>query len=53
MSLTRYVFTSPDDPELYVTVTDQMTGFPDRVMGNEASAEPVPQIVQTFKFFSK
>lgn len=50
MSLTRYVFASPDDPELYVTVTDQMTGFPDRVAGNEAIAELVPQIVQSFQF---
>lgn len=53
MSLTRYVFTIPENPELYVTVTDQMTGFPDRVAGNEAIAELVPQIVQSFQFQSQ
>ena len=47
MTLTRYVFVSPVDPEVWVVVSDQMTGFPDRVEGNEAIAALVPQIVQT------
>ena len=48
MTMTRYVFVHPDNPEVYVVVSDQITGFPDRVLGNEAIVEWVPQIVQTF-----
>jgi hypothetical protein len=51
-SLTRYVFTCPDAPELYVTLTDQLTGYPERVIGNEAIADLVPEIVQSFQFGS-
>lgn len=50
MSITRYVFQSPTNPELYVTLTDQLTGFPDRVAGNEAVAELMTEIVDTFAF---
>jgi hypothetical protein len=50
MTLIRYVFASPENPELYVTLSDQMTGFPDRVSGNEAIADLVPAVVATFEF---
>jgi hypothetical protein len=50
MSLTRYVFAHPEAPEVYLTLTDQMTGFPDRVSGSEAIAALVPQIVSSFGF---
>jgi hypothetical protein len=50
MTLTRYVFASPESPEVYVTLTDQMTGFPDRVSGNEQVAEVVPAVVATLEF---
>jgi hypothetical protein len=53
ISLTRYVFTTPEDPELYVTITDALTGFPDRVAGNEAIAAQVPQVVHSFKFANR
>jgi hypothetical protein len=53
MSLTRYAFTNPADPDLYVTISDQLTGFPDRLAGNEAIAEQVPQIVSSFAFGSR
>jgi hypothetical protein len=47
MSIARHVFQSPTDPELYVTLTDQLTGFADRVMGNEAVAEVIPLLLDT------
>jgi hypothetical protein len=50
MVLTRYAVVSPDDPEVRVAITDQMTGFVDRVAGNEAIAELVPATMATFKF---
>jgi hypothetical protein len=53
MSVARYVFTPPDALELYVTVADQLTGFPERVAGNEAIADRVPQIAQSFQFGSQ
>jgi energy-coupling factor transporter ATP-binding protein EcfA2 len=50
MTMARYVFVSPADPTLHVVITNQMTGWPDRVAGNEAIAELVPQILQAFAF---
>ena len=50
MSLTRYVFRSPEDAQVYVTLTDALTGFPDRLAGNEAIAEQASMIVQTAQF---
>jgi hypothetical protein len=50
MTLARYVFAHPEFPEVYVTLTDQMTGFPDRVSGNEAIAELVPAVIATLRF---
>lgn len=49
MTLTRYVLTNPTDPELWVVISDQMTGFADRVEGNEAIAALVPQIVSSLR----
>lgn len=50
MSLTRYVFRSPEDAQVYVTLTDALTGFPDRLADNEAIAEQASMIVQTARF---
>jgi hypothetical protein len=50
MVLIRYAVASPNDPEVHVAITDQMTGFPDRVAGNEAIAELLPAVVATFEF---
>ena len=50
MSLTRYVFAHPEHPEVYLTLTDMMTGFPDRVAGSESIAAQIPQIVSSFGF---
>jgi hypothetical protein len=46
----RYVFPSPADGELRVVLSDMLTGFSERVEGNEAVAELIPLIVATFEF---
>jgi len=32
---------------VYVVISDQMTGFPDRLKGNESIANLVPRIIHT------
>jgi hypothetical protein len=46
----RYVFPSPRNGELRVVLNDMLTGFSERVEGNEAVAEVIPLIVATFEF---
>jgi hypothetical protein len=50
ITLERYVFTHPQDSELRVVLSDMLTGFKERVQGNEAVAEWMPLIVGTFEF---
>jgi hypothetical protein len=50
MWLARYVFQDPDNPEVWVVVGDYLSGFPDRVEGNEALVKVLPAIVATFEF---
>jgi hypothetical protein len=50
MWLARYVFQDPQNPEVRVVLIDYLRGFPDRVTGNEALVERVPEIVATFEF---
>jgi hypothetical protein len=50
ITLKRYVFTHPQDSELRVVLSDMLTGFKERVQGNEAVAEWMPLIVGTFEF---
>jgi hypothetical protein len=52
MTMTRYVAVHPGSPELYVVISDQMTGFSDRVKGNESIANLVPRIIQTLSLGS-
>jgi len=47
MALTRYAAAHPGNPEVYVVISDQMTGFPDRLKGNESIANLVPRIIHT------
>jgi hypothetical protein len=44
----RYVFQDPENPERWVTVSDYLSGFPDRVEGNQALVELLPEILATF-----
>jgi hypothetical protein len=50
MWLARYVFQDPENPELWVAVSDCLSGFPDRVEGNEALVELLPAVLATFEF---
>jgi hypothetical protein len=50
MWLTRYVFRDPQNPEVSVVLIDYLSGFPDRVEGNERLVELLPAIVETFEF---
>jgi hypothetical protein len=50
MRLTRYVFRDPQNPEISVVLIDYLSGFPDRVEGNEPLVELLPAIVETFAF---
>ena len=50
ITLERYVFTHPQDGELRVVLSDMLTGFQERVQGNEAVAERIPLILETFEF---
>lgn len=47
---TVYVFRHPADPNVHVIVSDAINGFAERVVGNEAIAARVPQIVATLTF---
>jgi hypothetical protein len=44
------VFVSPTDPELYVTLADLLSGFPDRLADNESIAQQVSAILNTARF---
>jgi hypothetical protein len=46
----RYIFQHPQSSALRVTLRDQLSGFPDRVPGNEAVIDLVNQILTTFTF---
>jgi hypothetical protein len=50
MWLARYVYQDPEHPEVSVVVGDYLSGFPDRVEGNEALIELLPAILSTFEF---
>jgi hypothetical protein len=49
MTITRYAFASPADPER-VMITRQLAGVPDRVLGSAAIAGRLPDILATFRF---
>lgn len=46
----RYVFQHPQDDLLRVTLIDYISGFPERLAGNEQVAETVDAIVNTFEW---
>jgi hypothetical protein len=50
MWMARYVFRDPQNPEVSAVLVDYLSGFPDRVEGNEALVERLPAIVETFAF---
>jgi hypothetical protein len=50
MWVARYVFRDPQNPGVWVVLIDYLSGFPDRVEGNEALVELLPAIVATFEF---
>lgn len=50
IQLIRYVIQDPENPELWIVVNDAVSGFPDRVKGNEAVAATVLPIVESVVF---
>lgn len=46
----RYVFQDPDDAQLRVVFIDSLSGFSDRVEGNEEIIALIPQVLATFEF---
>lgn len=46
----RYIFQDPQNPEVRVSLIDYLTGFPERLEGNEALAVLLPAIIDTFEF---
>jgi hypothetical protein len=49
-SIIRYMFTSPSDASLHVILTDALSGFPERVEGNEDISSLAQEIVRTLRF---
>jgi hypothetical protein len=47
MAPIRYVIQHPERPEVWIVLTDMISGFSSRVDGNEAVAEVIPLIVAT------
>ncbi len=50
ISLSRYVFQEPGNPDVRVVLIDYVSGFPDRAAGNEAIIDQVGEILETFQF---
>jgi hypothetical protein len=50
IQLVRYVIRHPEDPELWIIINDVISGFPDRLKGNEAVAASVMPIVESITF---
>jgi hypothetical protein len=48
--LIRYVIQHPGNPELWIVISDTISGFSDRVAGNEEVAAMVLPIVESFRF---
>jgi hypothetical protein len=45
----RYVLQHPADPELWLVLTDSITGFPDRAAGNEAALAAFAAILESLQ----
>jgi hypothetical protein len=52
LSMIRYVFESQANPDLRVTVLDPISGFPQRLAGQEELADAFQVIVSSFEFNS-
>ena len=50
IQLIRYVIQHPGNPELWIVISDAVSGFSDRVAGNEEVAATVLPIVESFSF---
>ncbi|MGC9468903.1 MAG: hypothetical protein ACP5HS_09965 [Anaerolineae bacterium] len=46
----QYIFRSPSDPDVRVVFTDYLTGWPDRLAGNEDVAENFQPMLDSFAF---
>jgi hypothetical protein len=50
ITILRYLIENPTDKEWRATFIDYVSGFPERVQGNEAYVELFRQMMQTFEF---
>ncbi len=50
LSLVRYVFQSPDDPDLRITFTDPISGFPERAAANGWTRDLFVAMLETLAF---
>jgi hypothetical protein len=50
LSVVRYVFQHPEHADLRVTILDPITGFPDRLAGNERVVEQFQRSLDTFRW---
>lgn len=51
LSQTRVVVQHPEDPALWLVFTDSISGFPDRLAGNEAVAAAYAEILDTVRLY--
>jgi len=51
LSQTRIVVLHPEDPTLWLVLTDSISGFPDRLSGNEAIAATWAEILDTVRLY--
>ncbi|MFO7696499.1 MAG: hypothetical protein R6X16_05015 [Anaerolineae bacterium] len=51
LSLVRYVVQHPSDPELWLVITDSITGFSDRVADNEGTLATFAEILETLQLY--
>jgi hypothetical protein len=49
LSLVRYLVRHPGQPDIWLVVTDPISGFPDRVPGNEANLATFAEILATLR----
>jgi hypothetical protein len=50
LSLVRYIVQHPGDPQLWLVFTDPISGFPERLEGNEETLATLTEIVASLRF---